>query len=280
MLPKFKAVSLLKTINKHHPTLLMGVPAIYSTIIHHPDLHRYDLSSIRFCISGADTLPVGVQHEFEHLTGCRLVEGYGLTEGSPVVTCNPIHGKRKGIGLPLIDTICRIVDLDSGAPVAHGQDGELIIRGPQVMYAYCENPDETAIVLKDGWLYTGDIARMDENGYFVIIGRKKDIIKVSRTEYITAYKVFPAEVEETLLKHEKVLEAAVIGISDPLQGERVKAYVILQPDANVTPEELVSFCRQDLAEYKVPSQVEFINVLPRNMLGKVLRAELRKKALS
>ncbi len=277
--PKFEANSLLKTINKHRPTLLMGVPALYSTIIRQPDLHHYDISSIRFCISGADTLPAEVQHEFEHLTGCKLVEGYGLTETSPAVTCNPIYGKRKGIGLPLPDTICRIVDLDSGVPVAPGEDGELIIQGPQLMRAYCDNLEETAIVLKDGWLHSGDIARMDENGYFEIIGRKKDIIKVAKTDYLTAYKVYPTEVEETLLKHEKVLEAAVIGISDPLQGERVKAYVILQPGANVTPEELVSFCRQDLAEYKVPSQIEFVNALPKNMLGKVLRMELRKKAL-
>lgn len=280
MLPKFEVVSLLEAINKHRPTLLMGVPAIYSAIIHHPDLHHYDLSSIRFCISGADTLPAGVQHEFEHLTGCKLVEGYGLTEASPAVTCNPVYGRRKGIGLPLPDSICRIIDMDSGATVGPGQDGELIIQGPQVMRSYCDNPDETAIVLKDGWLYTGDIARMDKNGFFEIIGRKKDIIKVARTDYLTAYKVYPAEVEEILLKHEKVLEAAVIGIPDPLQGERVRAYIILQPAADITPAELVKFCRQNLAEYKVPSQIEFVNALPKNMLGKVLRKELKQEALS
>ncbi len=273
--PKFEVASLIKTINKLHPTLLMGVPAIYSAIVRHPGLHRYDLSSIRLCISGADTLPASVQHEFEQLTGCKLVEGYGMTEASPAVTCNPIFGKRKGIGLPLPDTVCQIVDFDSGAPVSPGQDGELIIQGPQVMYAYCENPEETEIVLKDGWLYSGDIARMDKNGYFEMMGRKKDLIKVAGTDYLTAYKVYPGEVEEVLLRHESVLEAAVIGIPDPVQGERVKAYIILQAGANTTPEELVGFCRQDLAEYKVPSEIVFVNDLSKNMPGKVLRNELR-----
>lgn len=280
MLPKFEVVNLLETIDRYRPTLLMGIPAIYSAITRRPDLHYYDLTSIRFCISGADTLPARVQQEFEQLTGCKLVEGYGLTEASPAVTCNPINGKRKGIGLPLPDTLCRIVDFDSGAPVAPGEDGELIIQGPQLMRAYCDNPEETAIALRDGWLYTGDIARMDENGYFEIIGRKKDIIKVSGTDYVAAYKVYPAEVEGILLRHEKVLEAAVIGVPDPLQGERVVAYIVLRPGGNVNTEELVSFCRQYLAEYKVPSQIEFVNVLPKNMLGKVLRKELRQKALS
>ncbi|MBI2909556.1 MAG: long-chain fatty acid--CoA ligase [Chloroflexi bacterium] len=280
LMPKFEAVSLLEAINKHRPTLLMGVPAIYHTIIHQPGLSHYDLSSIRFCISGADALPAAVQQEFEHLTGCKLVEGYGLTEASPVVTCNPLYGKRKGIGLPLPDTTCQIVDMDTGAPVAPGQDGELVIRGPQVMNGYCQNSEETARALRDGWLYTGDIARMDEDGYFEIVGRKKDVIKVQKTDYMTAYKVYPAEVEEVLLEHEKVLEAAVIGVPDPLQGERVAAYVILRPGASVTPAELVSFCRQYLAEYKVPSQIEFVDVLPKNMLGKVLRNELRQQTIA
>ncbi|MDP3879907.1 MAG: long-chain fatty acid--CoA ligase [Dehalococcoidales bacterium] len=278
LLPRFEAASLLEALNKHRPTLLMGVPAVFHTIIHYPELHRYDLSSLRFCFSGADTLPAAVQQEFEHLTGCKLVEGYGLTETSPVVTCNPVYGKRKGIGLPLPDTTCRIVDMDNGAPLQSGQDGELVVRGPQVMREYCHNPEETAKILKDGCLYTGDIARMDEDGYFEFIGRKKDMIKVQRTDYITAYKVYPADVEEILLKHDKVLEAAVIGVPDAVQGERIAAYVILRPGADTTAGELVSFCRQYLAEYKVPSQIEFINVLPKNMLGKVLRNELRQRA--
>ncbi|MBI4188215.1 MAG: AMP-binding protein [Chloroflexi bacterium] len=218
IVPKFDATGVLQTIAKYHPTLFMGVPAMYSAIIRHSNLRRYDLSSIHFCISGADALPVEVQHQFEQFTGCKLVEGYGLTEASPAVTCNPVYGKRKGIGLLLPDIICQIIDLDRGEIVTPGQIGELIIQGPQVMRAYCSNPDESANMLRDGWLYSGDIARMDENGYFEIIGRKKELIKVSRTEYTTAYKVYPAEVEETLQKHEKVLEAAVIGVPNPLQG--------------------------------------------------------------
>ncbi len=279
MLPRFEVITTLKAITKYHPTLLMGVPAIYRAILRHYDRQHYDLSSIRFCISGADSLPAETRHEFELIPGCKLVEGYGLTEASPAVTCNPVYGKTKGIGLPLPDTICQIIDPDSGVPVAPGQNGELIIQGPQVMRAYCENPGETAKVLKGGWLYSGDIMRMDEDGYIEFIGRKKDVIKVSRTDYITAYKVYPTEVEEALLKHEKVLEAAVIGIPDPLQGERVVAYITLRPGAIVTPEELVSFCRQELAEYKIPTQIEFVKTLPKNMLGKVLRKELRQKTL-
>lgn len=280
LLPKFEPDNLLEAINRYRPTLLMGVPAIFNTIIHHPGLHGYDLSSLRFGISGADALPGGVQQEFERLTGCKLVEGYGLTEASPVVTCNPIYGKRKGIGLPVPDTNCRIVDVDSGKPVLPGQDGELVIFGPQVMHEYCHNPEETVNTLREGWLYTGDIARMDEDGYFEFIGRKKDLIKVQTTDYITAYKVYPTEVEEILLMHEKVREAAVIGVPDSLQGERIVAYVILWPGTDVTAEELIGFCRQYLAEYKVPSHVEFTDVLPKNLLGKVLRNELKRQAMA
>ncbi|MBI2859897.1 MAG: long-chain fatty acid--CoA ligase [Chloroflexi bacterium] len=275
LMPRFETAGLLRAIDRQRPSLFMGIPAMFHAIIHQPHLHRYDLSSLRFCVSGGDSLPPGVQQEFEHLAGCKLVEGYGLTEASPVVTCNPVYGARKGIGLPLPDTICRVVDLESGAPLAPGQDGEMIIRGPQVMREYYGNPGETAIAIRDGWLYSGDIVRMDEDGYFEFIGRKKDLIKVSTSDYMTAYKVYPSEVEEVLLGHEKVMEAAVIGVPDPLQGERVVAYVVAQPGAAVAGEELIDFCRQDLAEYKVPSEIEFVNELPRNMLGKVLRKELR-----
>ncbi len=280
LLPRFEVVRLLESIDKRRPTLFMGVPAVFNSIIQRPDLKRHDLSSIRYCISGGDTLPARVQHEFEQMTGCKLVEGYGLTEASPVVTCNPLLGKRKGIGLPLPDTICKVVDPDTGASVAPGQDGELLIQGPQVMRAYCEAPTETANVLRDGWLYTGDIVRMDEDGYFEFVERKKDVIKVSATDYVTAYKVYPSEVEETLLKHGEVREAAVVGIPDPLQGERVVAHVVLRPGASVTADELIGYCRRELAQYKVPSRIEFVNVLSKNALGKVKRKESRHKALA
>jgi long-chain acyl-CoA synthetase len=241
-------------------------------------VRNYDLTSVRFCISGADALPVRIQLDFERLTGCRLVEGYGLTEASPAVTCNPFRGKRKGIGLPLPDATCRVVDADSGDPVGPGQSGELLVKGPQVMRAYCHNPDETAITLKDGWLHTGDLARMDEDGYFEIIGRKKDLIKVSKTAYMTAYKVNPGEVEAALLRHQGVSEAAVVGVPDRVQGERVVAFVIVRPGAGVTSEELIKCCSRDMAEYNVPSQIEFVDSLPKNAIGKVMRSELKQTA--
>ncbi len=276
LLPRFDVQGTLKSIQYYKPTLFMGVPAMFSRIIRHSEINRYNLSSIRFCISGADSLPTDTQIRFEEITGCKLVEGYGLTEASPAVTCNPAYGKRKGIGVPLPDTLCKIVDMSTGETLSPGLEGELCIQGPQVMQAYCNNPEETNKIIKEGWLYTGDIARMDKNGYLEFLGRAKDLIKVQKTGYITAYKVYPGEIEEVLLTHNAVLEAAAIGISDTEQGEKIKVFVVAKPGAKVSAGELIDYCRQYLAEYKIPSEIEFTAQLPKNILGKVLRKELRR----
>jgi long-chain acyl-CoA synthetase len=223
-------------------------------------------------MSGGAALPVEVRERFEVLTGGRLVEGYGLTEASPVTHINPPSGSPKvgSIGLPLVDTEARIVDLDDGErEVPVGEVGEIAIRGPQVMKGYWNKPEETALVLRDGWLYTGDVARKDADGYFYIVDRKKDMIIAG------GYNVYPREVEEVLWEHPKILEAAVIGVPDTYRGETVKAFVVLQPGASATADEIMAFCRERLAAYKVPRQVVFRESLPKSGVGKYLRRALR-----
>jgi long-chain acyl-CoA synthetase len=264
----------LKSINAHKPTLFPGVPAMYVGIASHPDIGKYDVSSIRACISGAAGLPPEVQDSFEALTGGKLVEGYGLSEATPVTHCNPIYGKRKEgswIGIPFPDTTAAIMDLETGEEqLAVGEIGELCIQGPQVMKGYWNMPTETANALRDGWLHTGDIARMDTDGFFQIVDRKKDMILGSG-----GYNIYPREVEDVLYEHPKVLEAAAAGV--PLgadKGERVKAYVVVKPGETATEEELIAYCRENLAPYKVPKYVEFRDELPKTMVGKILRRVL------
>jgi long-chain acyl-CoA synthetase len=261
----------MKSINKHHPTLFPGVPTMYVAVNNFPDIDKYDVSSIRACISGAAPLPVEVQKRFQELTGARLVEGYGLSEASPVTHGNPIYGKNKigTIGLPWPDTDAKIVDVKTGKkemPV--GEIGELIIRGPQVMKGYWKMPDETDIALRGGWLYTGDIARMDEEGYFQIVDRKKDMIIAG------GFNIYPREVEEVLYEHPKVKEAVVAGIPDPRRGETVKAYIVLKEGETAREKEIIQFCRGEIAKYKVPTAVEFRKELPKTIVGKVLRRML------
>ncbi|HEY8415911.1 MAG TPA: AMP-binding protein, partial [Thermaerobacter sp.] len=236
-----------------------------------PGAEEYGVGSIRFCNSGGAAMPVEVMHAFERRFGATILEGYGLSEASPVTHCNPVRGLRKpgSIGIPYPDTDCQIVDVETGTRVLPpGEVGELRIRGPQVMKGYWNRPEETAQTLRDGWLYTGDIARMDEDGYFYIVDRKKDMIIAS------GYNVYPREVEEVLYEHPAVAECCVAGVPDPYRGETVKAYVVLKPGASATTEELVSFCRQRLAPYKVPKLVEFRDSLPKTAVGKVLRRVL------
>ena len=264
----------LKSINKHKPTLYPGVPALYVAVTNHPDTGKYDLSSIRACISGAAGLPPEVQEAFERLTGAKLVEGYGLSEATPVTHCNPIYGKRKEgswIGLPVPDTEAVIMDLDMGdQELEAGEIGELCIRGPQVMKGYWNMPTETANSLLDGWLHTGDIARMDTDGFFQIVDRKKDMILGSG-----GYNIYPREVEDVLYEHPKILEAAVAGVPVAAEkGERVKAYVVLKPGETATEDEILEYCRENLAYYKVPKFVEFRDDLPKTMVGKILRRVL------
>lgn len=274
LLPRFQPEQVLKAVARYRPRVFPGVPTMYTAIINHPDVARYDLRSIGACISGAAALPVEVQAKFEAITGGRLVEGYGLTEASPVTHVNPIGGTRKAgsIGIPLPDTDARIVDLDDGSTaLGVGEVGELTIRGPQVMQGYWNRPEETARVLRGGWLYTGDMARMDEDGYFYIVDRKKDMIITG------GFNVYPREVEEALYAHPAVLEAAAIGVPDKYKGEVVKAFVVLKPGARATAADLIEHCRQFLAPFKVPRDVAFRDELPKSLVGKILRRVLAEE---
>ncbi|MCG0238938.1 MAG: long-chain fatty acid--CoA ligase [Firmicutes bacterium] len=274
LVPRFDPGEVLKLIQKYRPALFPGAPTMYIALLNHPRLREYDLSGIEACISGAAPLPLEVQEKFEAVTGGRLVEGYGLSETSPVTHANPIWGRRKpgSIGLPWPDTEARVVTPDGWDDVPVGEAGELVIRGPQVMKGYWNRPEETAQVLSpDGWLRTGDIARMDEEGYFYIVDRKKDVIIAG------GFNIYPREVEEVLYAHPAIQEAAVVGVPDPYRGETVKAFVVLKPGATLTQEELEAYCRQHLAPYKVPRLVEFRESLPKSLVGKVLRRVLREE---
>jgi long-chain acyl-CoA synthetase len=270
--------SLLETINLHHPTVFPGVPALYNALCHHPDVvaGRVNLGSIRVCISGSTALMRETKERFEGLSGGKIVEGYGLSEAPVVTHCNPLLGANKigSIGMPIPDVDCRIVDPDDAERgMQPGQSGELLLRGPQLMKGYYRMPAETADALRtldDGntWLCTGDIVRMDEDGYFYIVDRKKELIKPG------GFQVWPREVEEVLTSHPAVLEAGVAGVTDADRGEAVKAWIVLKPAASVSPEELQAWCRERLAPYKVPMLMVFRSQLPKSNVGKVLKREL------
>ncbi len=263
--------SVIEVIDRERASIFPGVPTMYIGVIHHPKVKDYDLKSVKACISGAAPLPMDVQLQFGEITGGRLVEGYGLTEAAPVTHCNPITGERRAgsIGLPLPDVEAKIVDYETFADKPVGQEGELWVRGPQVMKGYWQRDDETAkTVTADGWLRTGDIARMDADGYFYIVDRLKDIIIAS------GFNIVPREVEEVLFEHPKVQEAVVAGVPDARRGETVKAYIVLKPGETATVDEIVAFCKERLAPYKVPRQVEFRSELPKTMVGKFLRRVL------
>lgn len=276
---------ILEIIHREKVSLYPGVPAMYIAIVNHPKVQNYDLRSVKSCLSGGASLPVEIQEKFGEITGGRLVEGYGLTESSPVLTANPIFGKRKSgaVGLPLPSTEIAIVSLEPNedgtySPVGQGEEGELVARGPQIMKGYWNRPDETAKTIdSDGWLHTGDIAKMDDDGYFYIVDRKKDLIIAS------GYNIVPREVEEVLFMHPKVQEAVVAGVPDPKRGETVKAYIVLKEGQTATTEEIIAFCKENLAPYKVPKLVEFRSELPKSQVGKVLRrvlVEEEKKKLA
>lgn len=271
LVPKPDPDTLLKTIQSQKVTLFPGAPTMYIGLLNHPDLKKYDLSSIDCCISGSAPLPVEVQEQFEKITGGKLVEGYGLTESSPVTHANLLwDGERiKGsIGIPWPDTDAQIFSLETGEPLPPGEIGELAVKGPQVMKGYWNRPEETEHTLRDGWLFTGDMAYMDEEGYFYIVDRKKDMIIAS------GFNIYPREVEEVLFEHPAIKEAAVVGVPDPYRGETVKAFIVLKDGASVTEKELDEFCRKHLAAYKVPRLYEFREELPKTMVGKVLRRKL------
>lgn len=271
LIPKPDPEVLLKTIQSQRPTMFPGAPTMYIGILNHPELSKYDLSSIDSCISGSAPLPVEVQEQFERLTGGKLVEGYGLTESSPVTHANLLwDGERvKGsIGLPWPDTLAEIRSVETGEPLPVGEIGELVVKGPQVMKGYWNRPEETQEVLKDGWLHTGDMGYMDEEGYFYIVDRKKDMIIAS------GYNIYPREIEEVLYEHPAVKEVVVAGVPDPYRGETVKAYIVLKEGATVTEDELNKFARKNLAAYKVPRKYEFRDELPKTTVGKILRRQL------
>ncbi len=270
LIPKFNAEDVLKVIDKQKPTLFPGAPTIYIGLINHPDINRYDLSSIEACISGSAPLPKEVQDKFEKLTGGKLVEGYGLTETSPVTHANLVWEKRinGSIGLPWPDTDAKIFVTGSEEEAEIGEVGELAIKGPQVMVGYWNNQEETDNVLRNGWLFTGDIGYMDEDGYFYIVDRKKDMIIAG------GYNIYPREVEEVLYEHDAIQEAVVVGMPDPYRGETVKAFIVLKEGHSATEEELNQYCRKNLAAYKVPRLYEFRDELPKTVVGKILRRQL------
>ncbi len=276
LVPRFEVGEFLKILQKTKPTIFPGVPSIFVAIVGDAKARSYDLSSIRLCITGSAPMPVEVLRRFEELTGCIIIEGYGLSEASPVTHANPLGGARKvgSIGIALPDTDCKIVDLDLGVEEKPcGEIGELLVRGPQVMQGYWKLPQETADTLREGWLYTGDIARMDEEGYVFVVDRKKDMF------ISCGYNVYPREIDEVLYEHPKVLDAVAIGVPDLYRGEMVKAFIVIKPGEDLTEEEVIQFSKVRLAPYKVPRSVEFRQSLPKSMVGKVFRKELRQEVL-
>ncbi len=277
MLPKFDLRTTLKAIQKNKVTCFCGAPTMYAMLLAHPDFGKHDLSSVRFCISGSAPLPPEVQKKWMDATGGVLVEGYGLTESSPVTHCNPLDKTLRtvrigSIGLPWPDTDAKIMDIETGEnELALGETGELIIKGPQVMKGYWKMLEETAAVLRDEWLYTGDIGKMDEDGYFYITDRKKDLIKYK------GYSVYPREVEDVLYEHPAVKLCAVVGKPDAVAGEIPKAFVVLKGGATVTEEEIKRFVNEKVAPYKAIRDLEFRKDLPMTLVGKVLRRVLQEE---
>ena len=277
LLPSFHATTTFKSIQKHKVTVFCGAPTMYAMLLAHPDLGKYDLTSVRFCVSGSAPLPPEVQKKFMEVIRGALVEGYGLTESSPVTHCNPLDRSMKtvkvgSIGLPWPDTDAKIMDMDTGdKELATGETGELVVKGPQVMKGYWKMPDETAAVLRDGWLYTGDIGKMDEDGYFYITDRKKDLIKYK------GYSVYPRELEDALYEHPAVKLCGVIGKPDTVAGEIPKAFVVLKEGQTATEDEIKEFVNSKVAPYKAIREVEFRAELPMTMVGKVLRRVLQEE---
>jgi len=272
LIPRPDLKHMFLAIEKHRPRFFPGAPRIYILLNESRELARHDLTSIESFLSGSAPLPIEVMRRFEQLTGNgKVMEGYGLTEAAPVTHSNPREGQRKpgSVGIPMPDVECKIVDVETGTrEVPPGEPGELCLRGPNLMDGYWQRPDETALALRDGWLYTGDIVRMDTDGYFFVVDRKKEMIIVS------GFKVYPREVDEILYKHPAVLEAAAVGVPHPSKGEVVKAFVVLRPGATATAQEIVDHCRANLAPFKVPVEVVFRESLPKTLIGKVLRRVL------
>ncbi|HKY52565.1 MAG TPA: long-chain fatty acid--CoA ligase [Candidatus Limnocylindria bacterium] len=274
--PQFDLAHILKDVQRHKPNTFSGAPRIYNAIINSPLATKYDLRSIEACVSGSAPLLVETHRRFVELTGANLVEGYGLTEAAPVTHTNPLFGKGKqkvgSVGVPFPDVESRVVDLETGTrEVAQGESGELVLRGPQLMDGYYNRPEETAQTIRNGWLHTGDIATVDDEGYVSIVDRKKEMIIVS------GFNVYPREVEEALATHPAVLDGAAIGVPHPIKGEEVKAFVVLKPGATATADDLIAHARTQLAPFKVPHEIEFRDSLPKTLIGKTLRRQLAEE---
>ncbi len=273
-LPRFDPLETLKAINASKPTVFPGTPSIYMALLQQKNLGRYDLKSIRYCVSGSAPMPLAAMRRFQEAASAEIIEGYGLTEASPVTHLNPLRGKRKqgSIGLPFPDTDAKIVDLADGVTsLAPGEPGELVVKGPQIMEGYWRRPQDTAEALRDGWLHTGDVAVMDDEGYFTIVDRKKDMI-ISQ-----GFNVYPREIEEVLHGHPKIADVAAIGVPHATRGEVVKVFIVTKPGQTLTRQEVQSFCKEKLAGYKTPKSVEFRTDLPKTLVGKVLRRVLRQE---
>lgn len=269
LMPKFSPTEVVKTIREQQATIFVGVPTMYNFLLQVPDAKPEDFLSIRSCVSGGAPLPVALLNKFEQKYQVKIMEGYGLSEASPVTAFNPIRGVRKpgsiGIDIPYVTN--KVVD-PYGQEVPRGEIGELIVQGPNVMKGYLGMPEATEIALRDGWLYTGDMARMDEDGYLYIVDRKKDMILVG------GYNVYPREVEEVLYEHPEIVETAVIGAPDPEYGEAVKAFVVCE-DVSLTEADLIDYCKGKIAKYKIPKSIMFVDELPKNTTGKILRRALQ-----
>jgi long-chain acyl-CoA synthetase len=276
LVPRPQPQQLLEAIRQFRPTFAPLVPTMYIGMLNHADLKKTEMRCIKGAFSGSAPLPIEVIHDFEKMTGAIIIEGFGLTETTPVTHVNPFGGVRKvgSIGVPVSDTEARIVSLEDGVtdmPV--GERGELIVRGPQIMKGYKDMPDETANTLRDGWCYTGDIATMDEDGYFYIVDRKKDMIISG------GFNVYPRDIDEVLYQHPKVQEACSIGIPDPKRGEKVKVFIVLKEGETATQEEIIAYCKTKLATYKLPAEVEFRKELPKTNVGKILRKQLKAEEM-
>lgn len=271
--PKFSPKEIFRLTKEYEATIFAGVPTMYNFIYQYPEGDPEDLKSLRLCISGGAAMPVALLKSFEEKFNVMISEGYGLSEAAPVTCFNPLDRPRKpgSIGQSIVHVENKVVD-ELGEEVPVGQSGELIVRGPNVMKGYYKMPEETAATIRDGWLYTGDMAKMDEEGYFYIVDRKKDLVIVG------GYNVYPREVEEVLYNHEDVVEVAVVGVPDPYQGEAVRAYVVSK-NPNLTEEAVIAYCREHLAKYKVPSSIEFLEELPKNTTGKILRRALKEQVV-
>lgn len=273
LVPRFKAKAVAKAIHKYKPSFFIGVPTMFVQLSNMPDIHRYDFRSLRGTFVGAAPLTKAIKDDFEKKTGGRMIEGYGLTEAVTAIMANPYQGLHKigSVGLPFPDVDVKIVSLDDGHDLATGELGEIVLRSPTVMLGYYKNAEETHKTIVDGWLYTGDIGYVDEDGYFYITDRKKDLIIVG------GFNVFPREIDELIYQHPKVKEGITIGLPDPHKGERIKVYIVLKEGETGTPEEFITYFKERLTPYKVPSKVEFRTELPKSMIGKILRRALREE---